>query len=290
MNGHHQVDGVGENYIEDPYRQSLENEAEYTSEMGVSDDQCREVRCIEMEEPEAGRKFQLHASAAEGNGHIVDNGSTGRSSHQNGFLYGSLEQRIQEVQRSIDSLMSPEPENTSSWDDVADASSSKSSLNFKSQNLKANFANGESFPSSNEEYSEKTPPSDVETDFSGRPGGVKKFDVIGYDVNAGSLSRNGSQSSVGTEVVDDVRSQSGKNIADEEITSVQTFVAGLKDAKLQYEKQLEDSKVSISPFSVASRMSCVMQNAFCLLFLQKNSRSFKYWHHDITCQIRNVET
>lgn len=241
VNGHHHVNGVGEHYFEDPYPQSLEHEAEYTSEMGVSDDQCREVRCIEMEEPEAGRKFQLHASPNDGNGHIADNSSTGRSSRQNGFLYGSLEQRIQEVQRSIDSLISPEPENTSSWDDAADASSSRSSLNFKSGNSKA-FANGESFPSSNEEYSEKTPSSEVDTAFSGRPGGVRKFDVLGYDVNAGNLSRNGSQSSVGTEVVDDVRSQSGKNIADEEITSVQTFVAGLKDAKLQYEKQLEDSQ------------------------------------------------
>ncbi|XP_010690757.2 kinesin-like protein KIN-7F [Beta vulgaris subsp. vulgaris] len=227
------VNGVqdedGESYIEDPSSRGLKHEEECTS-----DDQCREVRCIEME-----------GSEASGNGHVVDHGSIGRSSHQNGFMYDSLEQRIQEVQRSIDSLVSPQPENPSIWDGAADASSSKS-LNYfnKTRNPKANFTNGGSFPTSNEEeYSERTPPSEVESEFTGRPGGLRKLAVIDYGVNSGKLSREGSQSSVGTEIVDDVRSQSGNNVAEEEITSVQTFVAGLKDAKLQYEKQFGDSQV-----------------------------------------------
>ncbi|XP_021738726.1 kinesin-like protein KIN-7E [Chenopodium quinoa] len=231
VNGHHRVDGVqdedGESYIEDPSSRALEHE-DYTSEMG--DDQCREVRCIEMEGSEASTTF--------GNGH----GSNGRSSHQNGYLYGSLEQRIQEVQRSIDSLVSPQPENPSVWDDSADASSSRS-MNFsKVRGSKGSYSNGQSYPSSKEEYSERTPPSDVEMDYSGRPGEFKRFAVLDYGGNSEKLSRNGSQSSVGTEVVDDVRSLSGNNVADEEITSVQTFVAGLKDAKLQYEKQLGDGQ------------------------------------------------
>ncbi|KNA24472.1 hypothetical protein SOVF_015360 [Spinacia oleracea] len=220
VNGHHRLDGVlaedGESYIEDP------------SSRGVSDDQCKEVRCIEMEGSEASIGF--------GNGHAANHGSIGRSSHQNGFFYGSLEQRIQEVQRSIDSLTSPQPENPSVWDDAADASSSRS-LNFsKTRVSKENYTN-------KEEHSETTPPCEVETDFNGRPGGFRKFAVLDYGADSGKLSRNGSQSSVGTEVVDDVRSEGGRNITDAEITSVQTFVAGLKDAKLQYEKQLGDGQV-----------------------------------------------
>ncbi|GMH02798.1 hypothetical protein Nepgr_004637 [Nepenthes gracilis] len=54
---------------------------------------------------------------------------------------------------------------------------------------------------------------------------------------------DGSQSSVGTNITDDLKSQSSKKIADEDIPSVTTFVAGLEDAKLQYEKQLEDGQV-----------------------------------------------
>ena len=268
MNGHHCVYGVqneeGESSLEDPSSRTPVHGEEWTSEMGVSDDQCREVRCIEMEGSDA-------SSNMFGNGHVASHGSTGRSSHQNGFLYGSLEQRIQEVQRSIDSLVSPQPENPSGWDGAADASSSRS-MNFDStRSSKSNFTNGVSFPSSKEEedYSERTPPSEVETDFSGRPGELKKFSVIDYGMNPVKLSRNGSQSSVGTEVVDDVRSLSGKNNADEEITSVQTFVAGLKDAKLQYEKQLGDSEVSIHVFYLFNLYKIVSENIVGLVKVTK---------------------
>ncbi|KAH9610439.1 hypothetical protein KSS87_016285 [Heliosperma pusillum] len=201
-----------------------------------SDDQCKEVQCIETEEYGANRRLHSHPSPyVFRNGHIANHGSTGANSHQNGFSNGNLGQRIQDVQRSIDTLVN-DPDNPSSWDD---ASSSRTQL-FTGMS-RADHRNGVSVK---EEFSERTPPNEVETAFTGRPDGFRPFPSLDYGVDAGKLSRNGSQSSTETNFVDDLRSQSSKNMNDVEIPSVHTFVAGLNSAKLQYEKQLGDGQVS----------------------------------------------
>lgn len=241
-------DGEEENSIEDPLSQALYHEEESMFDMGDPDDQCKDVRCIEMEESRVDERFQSHASPTGENGQILAstmlaNGSLRRSSHQNGFSYGTLEERIQDVQRSIDSLASHYPDNSASQDDAADASSSRG-LNFsRRRGCRANLVNGSFFPLGKEELSERTPPSEVENEFTERPGAFRRFSLLDYNVNSANMSRNGSHSSRGTDFIEDLKSQSSKNIVDEEITSVQTFVAGLKDAKLQYEKQLGEGQV-----------------------------------------------
>lgn len=251
VNGHYMngvLDGEEDNSIEDPLSQALYHEEESMFDMGDPDDQCKDVRCIEMEESRVDERFQSHASPAGENGQILAsttfaNGSSRRSSHQNGFLYGTLEERIQDVQRSIDSLASHYPDNSASQDDAADASSSRS-LNFsRRRGCRANLVNGSFFPPGKEEFSERTPPSEAENEFTERPGAFRRFSLLDFNSNSANLSRNGSHSSRGTDFIEDLKSQSSKNIADEEITSVQTFVAGLKDAKLQYEKQLGEGQV-----------------------------------------------
>ncbi|XP_074286229.1 kinesin-like protein KIN-7E [Silene latifolia] len=195
-----------------------------------SDDQCKEVQCIETEGYGASRRLHSHPSPyVFRNGHAANHGSTGANSHQNGFSNGNLGQRIQDVQRSIDTLVN-DPHNPSSWDD---ASSSKTKTS------RADHGNGFS---GKEEFSERTPPNEVETDFTGRPEGFRPFASLDYGVDAGKLSRNGSQSSTETNFVDDSRSHSSKHMNDVEIPSVHNFVAGLNSAKLQYEKQLGDDQ------------------------------------------------
>lgn len=231
--------GEDEGFVEDPSSQALEHEEESMSDRDP-DDQCKEVRCIEMEESRADRRFQSHenghvsGSTILANGHIADNGSLGRSTHQNGFSYGTLDERIQGVQRSIDSLASDYPDNSSSWNDIADASTSRSLDFIRTRSCRPNLANG----SGKEEFSERTPPNEVENEFTERPGALRRnFPVLDYSVDSSRLSRNGSHSSTGTDFVEDLKSQSSRNVNDEEITSMQTFVARLKDAKLQYENQ-----------------------------------------------------
>jgi len=55
---------------------------------------------------------------------------------------------------------------------------------------------------------------------------------------------------MGSLSVDDLRASSIRTCADEDISSIKTFVAGMKEmVKQKYEKQLVDSQVRISRFS-----------------------------------------
>ncbi|KAK8311564.1 hypothetical protein V6Z12_D02G259200 [Gossypium hirsutum] len=82
---------------------------------------------------------------------------------------------------------------------------------------------------------ESTPPNGLEKSFPGRPDGYqKKFPSLNYDANNGRLSRNDSLSSLG--------SASVQTSADEQITSIHTFVAGLKK---QLDGQVQDTSLEV---------------------------------------------
>ncbi|XP_074313279.1 kinesin-like protein KIN-7E [Silene latifolia] len=230
-------DGNGEISDEDHSLRAVEHDDEFEFEFDVGhlDDHCKEVRCIENEGFGTDQRFQFHSSPTVfGNGHLPDRGSSGRNTRQNGSIYGAVGQRISDVQRSIDSLVS-NPDNPSSWDDT---SSSSRSANFTRRYI-SEYMNG----SSGNSHSTRTPPSGIETYKTSRPKGLRKSTSSDYGVNVAKLSRDGSHSSIGTDLVDDSPSQSGNNSTDVEIPSVQAFVAGLNNAKLQYEKHLGDGQV-----------------------------------------------
>lgn len=89
---------------------------------------------------------------------------------------------------------------------------------------------------------ERTPANGFEKCFRGRPDGLqRKFLPLTFGVST-KLSTNGSPSSIGSPSVDDLRTNSTRTFAnDEDITSLQTFVDGMKEmVKFEYEKQLVD--------------------------------------------------
>lgn len=90
---------------------------------------------------------------------------------------------------------------------------------------------------------ERTPFNGVEKGFPGRPDGLwRKFNPLNLDGST-RFSRNDSQSSIGSPSVDDLRGNSLRSSGDEDITSIHTFVAGMKEmVKLEYEKQLVDAQ------------------------------------------------
>ncbi|OMO75535.1 hypothetical protein COLO4_26044 [Corchorus olitorius] len=199
------------------------------------DEYCKEVQCIEAEESGRENNSDSHALAnGESEGTLaltmfgdgdVDgqetvstpmNGGIEANHTQNGFGYDALEQRLHHVQKTIDSLVSPSPDA-----EVADLSSSRHLKLSRSWSCRADVTGGTSFPYADGEHIERTPPNGFEKNFPGRPEGYqKKFPSLNYGANNGVLSRNDSQSSLG--------SVSIKTSADEDITSIQTFVAGLK--------------------------------------------------------------
>ncbi|TYI37756.1 hypothetical protein ES332_A03G235600v1 [Gossypium tomentosum] len=105
----------------------------------------------------------------------------------------------------------------------------------RSWSCRDDVTGGTSSPSMDGEHNESTPPNGLEKGFPGRPDGYqKKFPSLNYDANNGRLSRNDSLSSLG--------SASVQTSADEQITSIHTFVAGLKR---QLDGQVQDTSLEV---------------------------------------------
>ncbi|KAE8667388.1 Kinesin-like protein NACK2 [Hibiscus syriacus] len=237
--------------IQEPYHQPLNNHEDHSiSDSGLSldetpgepaddpDEYCKEVQCIEPEE--SGRDYNSQSQAfpnGESEGRLAltlygdgdedetnqetmstpMNGDRVANQNQNGLAFDSLEQRLHHVHKPVDSLVSP------------DLSSSRSLEFSRSWSCKAYVMGGTSSPYADSECLESTPLNGLEKNFPGRPQSYrKKFPLLNFDANNGVLSRNNSQSSLG--------SASIKTSADEDITSIHTFVAGLK-------KQLANGQV-----------------------------------------------
>ncbi|WRX14455.1 Kinesin motor domain - like 7 [Theobroma cacao] len=201
---------------------------------------CKEVQCIETEESGWDDNYESRvlpngesegtlALTLYGDGDVAGqetmsttmNGSRETNHIQNGFIYDALEQRLHHAQKTIDSLVSSYPDKSSPDAQVADLSSSRSLKLSRSWSCRAEVMGGTSFPYADREYIESTPPNGLEKNFPGRPEGYgKKFPSLNYGANNEVLSRNNSQSSLGCASI--------KTSADEDITSIHTFVAGLK--------------------------------------------------------------
>jgi len=96
----------------------------------------------------------------------------------------------------------------------------------------------------------RTPGSSFEKCFHGRPDGLpRKFLPLTYGAST-KLSMNGSTPSIGTPSTDELRTNSTRTFTNEDITSLQTFVSGMKEmVKIEYEKHLaDDDQVQMSNF------------------------------------------
>ncbi|XP_065865326.1 kinesin-like protein KIN-7E [Euphorbia lathyris] len=226
-----------------------------------ADDYCKEVQCIETDEARRKNYIEPHSIS---NGEIEEiltstmsrddnaageetstpaNGYREAGNTQNGFTYDLLEQRMNHVQMTIDALVNPDANETSPKS--SDMSSSRSMNLTRSSSSRENFMAESSPDLGREDHLESTPPNGSEKNFAGRPKSMRrKFPPLDYDIDTARLSRNDSQSSLGSGYTDDLGSPSIKTSADEDIPSVQTFVEGLKEmAKQGYEKQLVDKQV-----------------------------------------------
>ncbi|XP_057966111.1 kinesin-like protein KIN-7F [Malania oleifera] len=229
------------------------------------DDLYKDVQCIEMEESSEGKNFEslalltgesegVPALTVSGNRDVAEQGMISTplkgdievSQVQADFTYGSMEQKIHDVQKAIDSLVSPYADKSSPQALARDMSSCRSLKLTRSWSCGANIMTLSSSPCSDKaQRNVKTPANGFERDFPGRPEGMqRKFPSLKYDTSFSRLSRNDSQSSAESAFMDGLKVQDTKNSADEDITSVHTFVAGLKEmAELQYKKQFVEGQV-----------------------------------------------
>ncbi|XP_052202070.1 kinesin-like protein KIN-7E isoform X2 [Diospyros lotus] len=229
---------------------------EFTEGAGEdSDDTCKEVQCIEMDESSKDRVSEsLALSAVHSEGTLplmaprftnltdeeIESNPPREVSHiQDNLAHGTLEQRIQDVQKTINSHVIPCPDDPSPWSSVAGMPSSRNQQLNRSWSCRATFMAGSSSPYFEKvEGSQNTPPNGFEKSFPGRPEGLP-FMLPRVNYGAAKLSRNDSLSSIGSAFVEELKAQKNKNSNDDDIPTIDTFVAGMKEmARVEYEKQL----------------------------------------------------
>ncbi|CAH9125878.1 unnamed protein product [Cuscuta epithymum] len=223
------------------------NGVAFRSEEEVSDEHCKEVHCIEVEDdsgiinhtPESfsllnnENREEISVSPRVGNVSTQELSST--SSGQSSDARSYFIPEVLEEQKM--------PDRSSQWAVSRSMLDSRILKLTRSKSCRANMM-GRSFSSSisgleEQNCGENTPPNGLEKDFPGRPEGFQrkqwKLPPMIYGADNPQLSRNNSLSSYGSAFIDELN---GKSTApeDEEIPSVDTFVAGLKEmAKFHYE-------------------------------------------------------
>ncbi|XP_054777644.1 kinesin-like protein KIN-7E isoform X2 [Prosopis cineraria] len=189
------------------------------------DEYCKEVQCIDSSRSDNGilalPMFGEGNTGQEMMSPLHEESET--SQIQNNSADGAQEQRSNNVQMTIGSSNSRNVTLTRSWSCTEHLMSGSPERSGETESTPANgFARG----------------------FLGRPERLRgKFPPLIYG-DATRLSRNDSQSSIGTPSRDELRVNSMRISADEDITSVQTFVAGMKEmVKLEYGKQLVNGQI-----------------------------------------------
>ncbi|WJX51344.1 hypothetical protein P8452_37549 [Trifolium repens] len=184
------------------------------------DEYCKEVRCVELEE----------SSRDNSDPSLSENGDSALT------VSGGENGTSQEISSQL---------NEDSYDGQSLRAMSGNMSNYRNLKLTRSWSCSEYRMAGSPETGEieRTPANGFEKGFPGRPDGLwKKFNPLNFDGST-RFARNDSQSSIGSQSVDDLRGNSMRTSGDEDITSIHTFVAGMKEmVKLEYEKQLVDGQ------------------------------------------------
>ncbi|XP_054786621.1 kinesin-like protein KIN-7E isoform X2 [Prosopis cineraria] len=249
-NPHYDNGDCGSN-PEQPYHQS-EGTEDHSHSDEFSDQFCKEVRCVEKEDSNRENSEFLHSASENGGLELpiseevvasvqeeLTSVNEDREANQvrdgPAPTYDAVEQRVHDVQMTVESPVCPHP------DGQSPRATSPNMSNLGNFNLSRSWSCREYFMTGSLESAgelERTPANGVEKGFPGRPERFRrKLLHLRFDP-ATRLSRDGSLSSAGSPCLGSMRTP-----GNEDITSIQTFVAGMKEmVKLEYEKQLVDGQ------------------------------------------------
>lgn len=193
------------------------------------DEYCKEVRCVELEESSRDNSEYLDPSPSD-NGVLALTGSGGGNGSSQ-EISTNLNEDSQNQGNSTYGLRNEQSLHVM----LGNMSNYKNIKLTRSRSCSEYHMTGS--PETGE--MERTPANGFETGFPGRPDGLwRKFPPLNYD-DSTRFSRNDSQSSIGSPSVDELRGNSMRTSADDDVTSIHTFVAGMKEmVKLEYEKQV----------------------------------------------------
>ncbi|ERN16334.1 kinesin-like protein KIN-7F isoform X2 [Amborella trichopoda] len=202
------------------------------------------------------------------------------------------DQQLQTVQRSIQSLARPYLEEPSPWPLNAILSGSRSLTLTRSRSCRAQLMSG---PNSlwpwDKEQNENTPPSRFETVFPGRPASIgMRLHSLNFGAESENISRGDSQVSERSSSVDVQKAQNMfKSAAEENITSIRSFVVELKErmAKLQHPKQPIGGKTPDATDDEEAETQKNMQDAFTEAS-PEHTQSLSNWPLEFERQRREI--
>uniref|UniRef100_A0A5B7BKM5 Kinesin-like protein n=1 Tax=Davidia involucrata TaxID=16924 RepID=A0A5B7BKM5_DAVIN len=198
-----------------------------------SEDQCKEVQCIEMEESSIDRNKRSDSVSS------LQMGDMELSHNHSDHTFEGLKQKIQDMQKTIDYLASPYLVEQSPCSSETDLSGSGSVNLSRSRSCSAIFTTLRSSPWFEEaEENEATPPNGSEKDFPGRPEGYQlKLSESKSVANIGKLCRKDSETSVRSASIDE-KEQNIKMSGEGDIAIIHVCAPGLYEAdKSTSEKQ-----------------------------------------------------
>lgn len=233
-----------------------------------SEDLCKEVRCIEMEEPSTNlyedsspnRCVKSNILDSSPNRYVnsntlsptentatsavtvVDNGSS-----TNQELGSPVLKEDKGLNSFLPVFLFPSPEKPSPWLMEKDAPSSRCSRLTRSRSCKASLMTSSSPWFEEVEKHENTPPIWFERAFTGRPEGLQmKLATLKYHAIIDKLSRSNSHTSGGRATVDEPEVQDAKSSSDQNSISRSTSITGMSGmADCQCETQHSDHAVSV---------------------------------------------
>lgn len=279
---------------------SWENSRSTTEDL---EDPCKEVRCIEMEESSMKNGVECSVSLpAEREGIMsrnVDATASGslespRGGEDSMFFhadsaYGALERKLQDVQKTIDCLVSPYPEAPSPPHTTPHLPRSRRTRSSRETLM----STPPLFEKAVQNVS--TPLNGFEKEFPGRPNGLRpKPFALNFGANAENLPAEDSHLSRQSSSIDELTGVDSKTSTEEDATSITTFVTGLKEmAKLQYEKQMVSQGQEIGESGKCSKdvgldpMNDILDSplSWSLVFQRQRKEIIELWQ---TCNVSLV--
>ncbi|KAK1326240.1 Kinesin-like protein NACK1 [Acorus calamus] len=241
---------------------SEKNGDETTQDTGEDfEDLCREVQCIEMEHSTLNRSETSNTPLTDENASLLPTNMISKchddqdsvfslKGYRNlgdsvmDFSFETLDQKVQIEEKTIDNHAKPCWEEPSPLPLVGDLSCSRRKKLTRSRSCRAALMTGPSPMFQDAEQNENTPPTDFENDLLGRPESfVRKPLPLNYDCEIETASAADSQSSGHIDSVDLLNAQIMKSASKEDITSLSSFVAGLKEmAQIQLINKFSDGQ------------------------------------------------
>ncbi|RXI07450.1 hypothetical protein DVH24_034124 [Malus domestica] len=211
---------------------------------GNSEDFCKEVRCIEMEESGTNRYIVSNISDSSASRYqnsnmsspFANTATSGLTTVENG---DGTNQELESPLPKQKGFVVPSSERTPQW-------LPEKEMSCPSVKLQARLMNNSS-PWWLElvEKNESTPAIEFEKKFIGRPEGFqKKLPSLNYGAETERLPRNASQAAARSAAIDERKAQDTKSTTDDKVTESSTLVEGAEETTdTQCNTQLADSVV-----------------------------------------------